>query len=235
MSSVQESPLAPTDVADPLPPLPPADLYSDEPPLETDLHLQQIIALLESLGWWWRDRHDYYASGNLTLYYSTKQLKTRDFRGPDFFVVLGVEQRPRRSWMVWEEDGKTPNVIIEILSESTAKVDRGEKKQLYQDVLKVYDYFWFDPETQEFEGFTLVNGQYQSLPQNSQNLRWSEQLQLFLGVYEGRLRFFTPEGDLVSTPAEAARKEQQRANTAERRAERLAAKLRELNIDPDDL
>jgi Uma2 family endonuclease len=220
--------------------LPPCDLYSDEPPLETDLHLQQIILLLECLNWWWQDRNDFYASANSTIYFSDKQLKNRDFRGPDFFVVLGVERRPRKSWVVWAEDGKTPNVVIEVLSETTAATDRGLKKQIYQDVLKVYDYFWFDPDTLEFAGFRLTNGRYQPIQPNEQNWLWSEQLQLFLGIHDNKVRYFTPEGQLVPSPTEAAiaaqqqaEQETQRANQASQRADRLAAKLRELDIDPD--
>jgi hypothetical protein len=33
---------------------------------------------------------------------------------------------------------------------------------------------------------------------------WSTQLQLFLGIENRQLRYFTPEGKLVSTPTEAA-------------------------------
>lgn len=244
MSTVQDSILAASQefiVADEVQ-LPPCDLYSDEPPLETDLHLQQIILLLECLNWWWRDRADFYTSANSTIYFSEKQLKTRDFRGPDFFVVLGVERRPRKSWVVWAEDGKTPNVIVEILSDSTASVDRGLKKQLYQDVLKVYDYFWFDPDTLEFAGFNLVNGHYQPIQPNEQGWLWSEQLQLFLGIHETKLRYFAPDGQLLPSPTEAAlsatqQAEQaaQQAEQAAQRADRLAAKLRELNIDPNTL
>ncbi len=51
---------------------PPTDLWSDEPPLESDLHLQQIILLLSCLDWLWQDRNDYYASGNLTIYYKNR-------------------------------------------------------------------------------------------------------------------------------------------------------------------
>ncbi|NJP09055.1 MAG: Uma2 family endonuclease [Leptolyngbyaceae cyanobacterium RU_5_1] len=241
MSSVQNPVIAVSE--EEIPSLPPCDLYSDEPPLETDLHLQQIILLLECLNWWWQDpaginktaRNDFYASANTTIYFSEKQLKSRDFRGPDFFVVLGVEHRPRKSWVVWAEDGKTPNVIIEVLSESTAAVDRGLKKQLYQDVLKVYDYFWFDPDTLEFAGFCLVNGQYQSLKPTEQGWLWSEQLQLFLGIYENKLRYFTPEGQLIPSLTEAALAAEQRAEQETQRADRLAAKLRELNIDPDSV
>ncbi|MCA2562282.1 Uma2 family endonuclease, partial [Microcystis sp. M40BS1] len=64
---------------------PPTDLWSDEPPLESDLHLQQIIILLSCLELLWQEKNDYYASGNLTIYYNEEQLKKRDFCGPDFF------------------------------------------------------------------------------------------------------------------------------------------------------
>ena len=214
---------------------PPGDLWSDEPPLESDLHLLQIKLFLDCLNWWWRSRNDFYASGNLTIYYSSQQLKSRDFRGPDFFVVLGVERRPRKSWVVWEEGGRTPNVIVEILSDSTADVDRGIKKQIYQDILKVNDYFWFDPETLEFVGFHLVEGQYQSLEPNPQGWLWSQQLQLFLGVDQEKLRFFDPEGQLVPTLEEVAESERQQKELAQQRAERLAAKLRELGVDPENI
>ncbi len=40
---------------------------SDEPPLESDLHLQQIIILLSCLELLWQEKNDYYASGNLTV------------------------------------------------------------------------------------------------------------------------------------------------------------------------
>ncbi len=75
------------------------------------------------------------------------------FRGPDFFVVLGTESKPRKSWVVWEEGGKYPHVIVEILSESTATTDRELKKEIYQDIFRTPDYFWFSLYTQEFAGF----------------------------------------------------------------------------------
>jgi Uma2 family endonuclease len=207
---------------------PPGDLYSDEPPLETYLHLQQMMLLLKCIDWLWRDRTDYFAAGNLTIYYSPNQRKSEDFRGPDFFVVRGTERKPRKSWVVWEEEGKYPNVIVELLSGSTADTDRGLKKQIYQDTFRTPDYFWFDPNTLEFRGFHLVDGTYRDLQPNQQGWLWSEQLQLFLGIYENQLRFFTPEGRLVPTPEEIAL-------TQQARNEALAAKLRELGGDPDEI
>lgn len=200
---------------------PPGDLYSNEPPVETELHLRQIILLLTCLEWLWRDHNNFYAAGNLTIYYSPKQRKSQDFRGPDFFVVLGTERKSRKSWVVWEEEGKYPNVIVEILSKKTADTDKGLKKTIYQDTFRTPDYFWFDPDTLEFAGFHLVDGIYQPIKPNEKGYLWSQQLQLYLGIYQEKLRFFTPEEKLVNTPEE--------------RAEKLAAKLRELNIDPDTI
>ncbi|MDA0672171.1 MAG: Uma2 family endonuclease [Cyanobacteria bacterium] len=228
---------------------PPGDLYSDEPPLETDLHRDQIDLLIRLLKQFWGDRQDCYASGNLTIYYSPHQRKSEDFRGPDFFVVLGTEKRPRKSWVVWEEGGKYPNVIVELLSESTAKTDRGLKKQIYQDIFRTPNYFWFDPDSLEFEGFQLMNGTYQPIPMTEQGWRWSEQLGLYLGVQNQQLRFFTTAGELVPTAEEQAETERQRAEAEHQRAEaehqraeaerlrnqELAAKLRELGVDPDTL
>lgn len=214
---------------------PPSDLYSDELPLETELHLEQIMLLLKCLKWLWRDRTDFYAAGNLTIYYSLNKRKSQDFRGPDFFVVLDSDRKTRKSWVVWEEDGKYPNVILEILSESTATTDKEFKKKLYQNTFRTPDYFWFDPYTLEFAGFHLVDGKYQPLEANNQGHLWSQQLNLYLGIHQGLLRFFTPEGQLVPTPEEEAESERKQKEWAINRAERLAAKLRELNIDPDTI
>lgn len=97
---------------------------------------------------------------NLTVYYSAEQVKHRDFRGPDFFVVRDVDPRPRRSWAVWEEGGRAPDVIVEVLSDSTEQNDRGPKKEIYERILRVPEYYLFDPETEVVEGFRLAGGRY---------------------------------------------------------------------------
>ncbi|MBD2021638.1 Uma2 family endonuclease [Leptolyngbya sp. FACHB-36] len=218
---------------------PPTNLYSDEPPLETDFHRRQIDLLIRLLEFWWHDRSDFYISGNLTVYYNEQQLKKRDFRGPDVFVVLGAEKRDRRSWAIWEEGGKYPNVVIELLSSSTATVDRGKKKELYQDVWRVPEYYWFHPETLEFSGFHLVAGTYIAIaPIDSGRLR-SEQLGLELGIHDQQLRWFTTDGTLIPLPEEAEREraeqERQRAEQERQAKERLESYLRSQGIDPNQL
>ncbi|AFZ24037.1 hypothetical protein Cylst_1767 [Cylindrospermum stagnale PCC 7417] len=222
--------------------IPPSDLWSDEPPLESDLHREQIELLLACLKHWWRNRNDFYASGNLTIYFSQEQITTRDFRGPDFFVVLGCENRPRKSWVLWAEKGKYPDVIIELLSDSTAKVDKGVKFELYQNTFHTPEYFWFHPHTLEFRGFRLMGGKYQLLEATAEGWLWSEELELFLGVYESKLRFFSSDKQLVATPEERAKvaekqaeDEREQREIAQRRVEELLARLKELGVEPNEL
>ncbi|HEY9743774.1 MAG TPA: Uma2 family endonuclease, partial [Coleofasciculaceae cyanobacterium] len=194
-------------------------------PLETDLHRLQMVLLIQCLEWLWRERKDFYASGNLTIYYSSRQRKSEKFRGPDFFVVLGVERFSRKSWVVWEEDGKYPNVIVEILSPKTAATDRGLKKQLYQDIFRTPDYLWFDPTSLEFKGFHLVDGEYEELQPNAEGWLWSKQLGLYLGIHQSKLRFFSAEGQLIPTPEEVAEQEQQQRAQAEQQLTEMESLL----------
>jgi len=236
--------------------IPPNDLWSDEPPLESDLHRDQIHLLLACLKWWWQNRQDFYATGNVTIYYNPQRLTTQDFRGPDFFVVKGCENRPRRSWMLWKEGWKYPDVIVELLSDATERVDKTTKWELYQDTFGTPEYFWFHPETLEFKGWRLEQGKYKQIEANEQGMLWSQELELFLGVQEMKLRFFTPQLELVPSPEEQrdaerqqreaaqqqaeasqqqAQAERQQREAAQQRVEQLLAKLIQLGIDPDKL
>ena len=207
--------------------------------MESMLHYLQLALLVSCLDWLWRDRTDYFIGANLTIYFSRQQLRNRDFRGPDFFLVRNTSKRPRKSWVVWEEEGKHPDLIIELLSNSTAETDKTTKKSLYQDQFRTQEYFWFSPDDLELTGFKLIGQEYQVIIPNQQGLLASEVLGLFLGIYQEKLRYFTPEGDLVPTPEEAALQAENRANEAENRAneaqnraKRLAEQLRSLGIEP---
>jgi Uma2 family endonuclease len=212
-------------------------LWSDEPPFESDLHREQCYGLIRLIRWLFRpgtdrSRSDVYVAGNLTIYYSPNQKKSEFFRGPDVFVVLGVDPEPRRSWTVWEEDDRYPNVIIELLSSSTATVDRTEKKAIYESVWRVPEYFWFDPDSLEFRGFSLVEGVYQPIAPTPEGWLWSQELGVYLGIADDRLRLFIANGELLPFPEEAAI---DRAERAEAKLARWAEKFRELGVDPDRL
>lgn len=202
-------------------------LESNEPEMESSLHYAQLALLVSCLEWLWRDRNDFFIGANLTIYFSREQLKKRDFRGPDFFLVNQTERRPRKSWVVWEEGGQYPDLIVELLSPATAKTDRSLKKVLYQDRFRTPEYFWFSPETLEFEGYRLAGQHYEAIASNEAGWRWSEVLGLFVGVKDETLRYFQTSGELVPTPEEAA-------IAAQGKAARLEKQLKTLGIEPEE-
>jgi Uma2 family endonuclease len=230
-----------------IPPLPPTDLiFDDGIPLETNQHRVAMNVLIRSYQQYRGEQTDFYVGGNMFIYYSSTQVKNRDFRGPDFFVVLDVEgTRSRQGWVVWEEEGRYPDVIVELMSPSTAKVDLGLKKQLYDRTFSTKDYFVYNPfDAASLQGWHRTNT-YQEITPDERGWLWCETLGLWLGTWTGTidretltwLRFYDVEGTLVPLPEEAAQQranaEQERANAERLKAERLAARLRELGEDPD--
>ena len=216
------------------------ELPSDEPEMESSLHYQQLALLVSTLEHHWRERDDFFIGANLTVYYSQAELRQRAFRGPDFFLVTGVSREPRNSWVVWAENGRYPDLIIELLSPSTARVDREDKKALYQNIFRTPEYFWFSPGTAEFAGFYLSDQRYIPIEADARGHLPSRILGLSLGVDNGQLRYFDGDGEIVPTLPEALQAEAQqleaqtrRAEAEAQRAQALAAKLRALGIDPD--
>lgn len=82
--------------------------------------------LINGLTPWLAQRSNGYVRGNMFVYFSIAQVRNQDFREPDFFAVLGIPKKKRKSWVVWEEE-KAPDVVIELLSKSTAQLDKNEK------------------------------------------------------------------------------------------------------------
>lgn len=241
-------------------PEPPTDLiFDDGIPLESNRHRIAMNALIRSILVAYAERDDYFAGGNMFVYYSRNQQMNRDFRGPDFFVALNVDRnRERQGWVVWEEDGHYPDVIVELISPSTEAKDRGVKKHLYERTFKLPNYFIYNPfKPDSLEGWQLdATRHYQPLIPNERGWLWCEVLGLWLGTWEGVidnepcrgtchwLRFYDAQGNLVPLPEEVAQQQaevaQQQAEAAQQqvalerqRAERLAEHLRQLGIDPN--
>ncbi len=214
---------------------------SDGEPLESNWHFTQMNLLIDLIydAMTERGRKDFFASGDMFVYYAYEQ--ARDiaagrpyFRGPDVFYVGGVEGgRERKAWVAWEEGGRLPDVIVELLSPSTAKIDRTIKKDLYARSFRTPEYFLFEPGTWRFDGFRLKGDRYQPLTPNAQGRLWSEELGLEIGLWSGTLRaqeanwlrLFHPDGRLVPTAAERADAQRQRADAAEAELKRLRALL----------
>ena len=220
-------------------PVEPEDLElisEDGEPLETAWHRDALVLLIEAVRYHRRDRTDFYVGGNMFIYYNKDRSRDRDFRGPDFFYVDGVPRKPeRRCWVVWRENNRFPDVIVELMSESTAINDLTTKKDDYERIFKTKDYFAYDPDTEELLGWHLVDGRYQSLKPNEKGQLWCEELGLWLGTWFGPfqgeerlwLRFFDREGNLVPLFSEAQKKEAEQAKLQTEEAKEVARQERQ--------
>ncbi len=212
----------------------------DGEPMETARHRQQMIVLIDSLEHAWEGRDDFYVGGNMFLYFSETQARKNDFRGPDVFVVMNTTRRERRAWVVWEEGGQAPDVVIELLSESTEHVDRGEKMRIYARALRVAEYFLFDPFSAKLEGYTLDSprAEYVKKEPDAKGHLECQRLGLRLGVVPSVqwgvdapwLRWLDERGEPLAMPTESkvrsarAKTEAARADTEAARAEAEAAR-----------
>jgi Uma2 family endonuclease len=214
---------------------PPTDLiFDDGVPLESTQHRIAMNVLIRSYQHYRGEQTNYFVGGNMFVYYSREQVKHRDFRGPDFFVVLDVDGTiDRPGWVIWDEGGRYPDVIIELMSPSTAHIDLGAKKQLYDQTFGIKDYFVYNPfDATSFQGWTRSNG-FQPIAPDARGWLWCNSLGLWLGPWEGSiqrismnwLRFYDRDGNLVLLPEEAEAQ----------RADRLAQRLRDLGVNPDEI
>jgi Uma2 family endonuclease len=222
-----------------IPDFPTIDLPAEDGvPLESDWHRSQMNLLIDVVKYRWRERQDFFAGGNMFIYYSLQQARNRDYRGPDFFMVKDIDgSYSRQKWVVWEENGRYPDVIIELMSPSTAQEDLGSKKDLYERTFHTSDYFCYDPDTHKLMGWHLADKNYKPLTPNESGRLWSIELDGWLGTWEGSylqehaiwLRLFDKEGRLIPTEAEAERQraeaERQRAEAAEAEVARLREEL----------
>ena len=133
-----------------------------KPMAETQLHMADMIDTIQVLQDRFADRPNVYVWGNLLLYY--EEGNPRKHVSPDVLVARNVpKDPPRENYLVWKE-GKAPDFVAEITSKSTRQEDKKKKFAIYRDILKVSEYFLFDP-TEDYldpplQGFRLFRGNY---------------------------------------------------------------------------
>jgi hypothetical protein len=138
------------------------------------------------------------------------------------FLVRGISRdKPRDYYLTWEE-GKGPDLVIELTSRTTDEEDTDEKYWLYQDVLRVREYFLFDPSAEylkpPFQGYRLEQGKYVRIKAIDKRLP-SEVTGLHLERSGIHLRLYDPaRKEWLLTPEEKAAKSEERAAKSEERA-----------------
>ena len=194
-----------------------------KPMAETDVHRGLMMDLIRTLEAHFAAEPMVYVSGNLMLFY--EEGNKRKHISPDVFVVRGIAKGQRDYYLTWEE-GRGPDIAIELTSKSTRSEDVKKKMALYRDVLRIPEYFLFDP-FQDYlkppmQGYRLVDGQYEPIAPVEGRLP-SAVLGLHLERDGSQLRLFHVNGPgrRLLTPREMIEAERDRADRE--RAGRLEA------------
>ena len=95
-----------------------------QPVAETEFQFNPILNAVGSLRIHFQHRQDVYVVGNLLLYYEEGNQAASV--APDVFVAFGVPNHTRRTYLLWQE-GKTPDFVLEVTSQSTRQADQGRK------------------------------------------------------------------------------------------------------------
>ena len=220
-----------------------------EPMAETGRHVRALLDMIDMIDWHFRDTPDVHVSGNMFLYY--EESNPRKVISPDVFMVRGVAKKELRTYKTWEQQPYL-DFVIEFASPSTFTRDFAEKKEIYEQILRVKEYYIYDPyhEIQpSFIGFRLVEGSYEEITFVEGRLP-SETLDLELGERDGALRLYDPvkgtwfgparehvdEAETRASEAETRVSEESRARQeAESRAQHAEAELEKLRATLEQL
>lgn len=201
-----------------------------------------IVLIKENLETLFREREDVFVAGDL-LWYPVEG-HPEICRTPDAMVVFGRPKGDRGSYRQWVEEGIAPHVVFEIRSPANGFKDLLEKLEFY-DTYGVEEYYTYDPdpERNDLAGFQRQGERLRPIDEMD---GWvSPRLGIRFETSAGEVRIVRPDGvpfrshqelEQERETEQAARQQaEQRATQAEQRAIQLAAKLRELGIDPEGL
>jgi Uma2 family endonuclease len=222
----------------------PEDLYPDsdgEPIAKNTVQYQYIGAIQVGLDAMLARNPDVFVAADLLWYPVERRPDIKNTM--DVMVAFGRPKGARGSYRQWEEGGVAPQVIFNITSPGAAIAEMRLKRMFYNRY-GAAEYYVYDPGI----GMLDVWTRYQGVLRNAFiDNEWRSPL---LGVTfkietNGELSVYRPNGERFLRPLEIkaladlaearAERERDRAERERERAERLAAKLRELGIDPEQI
>ncbi|MGB9633800.1 MAG: Uma2 family endonuclease [Chloroflexaceae bacterium] len=194
------------------------------PMADNTKQFRAIVTIQGNLEALFRERSDVFVAGDLLWYPVEGRPDIR--RAPDVMVVFGRPRGDRGSYRQWEEEGIAPQVVFEVLSPGNRLTEMAARFEFY-DTYGVEEYYLYDPDSGDMSGWQRRDGRLRFIPELD---GWTSPR---LGVRFARaaegMWMYLPDGrpflSFVELQAQAERERQ--------RAERLAARLRELGVDPD--
>jgi len=232
-----------------------------EPMAESTIQYKLIVTIKEGCESLFEDDPNVFVAADL-LWYPVER-RNDISQAPDTMVIFGRPKGERSSYIQSREDNIPPQVVFEIRSHNDSNTKMHKKLSFYNRY-GVEEYYLYDPEINELEGWQRIEGTLEPIePMEG----WiSPRLGVRFELPESGLEIYKPDGEKFLSPSEInaqrllerrraeqefqraeqefqrAEQEFQRAQEASERAEqeaqkseRLAAKLRELNIDPDSI
>ncbi len=191
---------------------------SDDTPVDNELQIPVAGVLRAILTLLWAQRQDWFFGINMGIYADTENPRTAIV--PDGFLCLDVPRfrpeygsRGRPSYVLWEEDGIVPYLVLEVVSE-TYGGEYDTKLEKYKS-LEVPYYVVYDPEGfqkrhERFEVYCLVEGRYEMVTGEPV---WLSEIGLGIGRGSGTvdgwsrewLYWFSEEGERYPVPEEYQR------------------------------
>jgi Uma2 family endonuclease len=211
-----------------------------QPMAESTIQYELIVKIKEGCESLFKDDPNIFVAADL-LWYPVEG-RPDISQAPDTMVVFGRPKGDRLSYIQYREDNITPQVVFEIRSHNDSNIKMNKKLSFYQRH-GVEEYYLYDPERNELEGWQRIEGILEVIePMEG----WiSPRLGVRFELGEEGLEIYRPDGEKFLSYGELEaqglldrqrlQQESQRAEQAEQKSERLAAKLRELNIDPDSI
>jgi Uma2 family endonuclease len=226
----------------------PEIIYPDcdgNPMSDNTKQFRWIVTVKENLDLLFADNPNVFVAGDL-LWYPVEGSNTIR-SAPDAMVVFGRPKGDRGSYQQWREDDIPPQVVFEILSPGNRMGEMNKKLKFYERY-GVAEYYIYDPDKIDLTGWLRVEQQLEPIDEIQ---GWvSPQLGIKFELEPDTLTIYRPDGDrflefgeldarrqAAEQRAERAELEttvaRQDAEVARQNAAKLAAKLRELGIDPD--
>jgi len=232
-----------------------------QPMAESTIQYELIVKIKEGCESLFKDDPNVFVAADL-LWYPVEG-RPEISQAPDTMVIFGRPKGDRLSYIQHREDNIGPQVVFEIRSHNDSNTKMNKKLSFYQRY-GVEEYYLYDPQRNELEGWQRIEGNLEVIepmegwisPRLGVRFQLGEDgLEIYRPNGEKFLSYAELEEDRLldrqrlqqesqraeqeaqraEQEAQRAEQEAQRARQAEQIAQRLAARLRELNIDPDSI
>ena len=211
-----------------------------QPMADNTKQFRWIVTIQGGLDALFRDHPEVFVAGDL-LWYPVEG-RPEICMAPDVLVAFGRPKGDRGSYLQWEEGGIAPQVVFEILSPGNTIAQMMRKFRFYERY-GVAEYYLYNPDTGELSGWQR---QAEALEEIEPMAGWvSPRLGVRFEIETDILQLYRPDGERFATYVELmeqhkqarqrADQERQRAEQERQRTERLAARLRALGIDPEEV